>query len=51
MDYTEFYTELVDNMQRVDYFKVISLLQTYKGRSLEINVVGAIPIPSKWITF
>lgn len=32
-------------MEQIDYFKVISLLQTYKGRNLQINVVGAISIP------
>lgn len=32
-------------MEKIDYFKVMSLLQVYKGRPLQINVVGAISIP------
>ena len=49
MDHTEFYTELMDNMQKIDYFKVISLFKTFQGRSVEINIIGAVPLPGKWI--
>lgn len=33
------------DLKRIDYFKVMSLLKTYQGRPLQINVVGAISIP------
>jgi len=36
------------DLQKVDYFKVIALLKTFKGRSLQINVIGSIVIPF-WI--
>lgn len=32
-------------MEQIDYFKVMSLLQVYKGRPLQISVVGAVSIP------
>ena len=32
-------------MEKINYFKVMSLLETYKGRQLQINVIGAISIP------
>lgn len=34
---------------KIDYFKVMALFQTYKGRSLAINVIGAVPLPPIWI--
>jgi hypothetical protein len=36
------------DLQKVDYFKVIALLKTFKGRSVQINVIGSIVIPF-WI--
>lgn len=36
------------DLQKVDYFKVIALLKTFKGKSLQINVIGSIVIPF-WI--
>jgi len=36
------------DLQKVDYFKVIALLKTFKGRSAQINVIGSIIIPF-WI--
>lgn len=32
-------------MEKINYFKVMSLLHTYKGKTLQINVVGAVSIP------
>lgn len=36
------------DLQEIDYFKIISLFNTFKGRSLQINVIGTIVIPF-WI--
>jgi len=35
-------------MEKIDYFKIMSLFQTFKGRSLQLNFVGARTIPM-WI--
>lgn len=38
-------TDVFTDLQQIDYFKVMSLFQTFKGRSLQINVIGTIVIP------
>jgi len=36
------------DLQKIDYFKVIALFKTFKGRSVQINIIGSIVIPF-WI--